>query len=64
VPAERRTDQDIRGEIATEREQLVEALADLRQSIDDKRRPAAVVGGALAAAVTAGVLVKIAQRFR
>jgi hypothetical protein len=64
VPAERRTDQDIRGEIATEREQLVEAVADLRRSIDDKRKPAAVVGGVLAAAVTAGVLVKIAQRFR
>ena len=50
MPADRRTDAEIRREIAAEREGLAEALADLRASAGDRRRLAALAGGVLAAA--------------
>ena len=51
MPADRRSDADIRREIATEREQLAAALADLRAGTGDRRRLAALAGGVLAAAM-------------
>ena len=59
---DRRVDADIRREIAGEREQLVNALADLRAAIDGKRRVAAVTGGAVATGVATAVVLKIARR--
>lgn len=62
--ADERTDADIRLEISAEREQLVDALADLRQGIAAKRRLAATVGALAVAAFATATSVKIARRFR
>lgn len=64
MPAERRTDQQIRLEIATEREQLASALADLRAGIDEKRKLAAVVGGVVVAGVAAAAAVTAVRRLK
>jgi hypothetical protein len=64
VPSDHRTEEEIRREITTEREQLADALADLREGIDAKRRPAVVVGGVLAAALAAAVAIKIVRRLK
>jgi hypothetical protein len=64
VSADRRTEEAIRREITTERAQLADALADLRESVNAKRRPAAVVGGALAAGLTTAVAVKVLRLIR
>ena len=62
MSGERRTEEEIRREIVGEREQLAEALADLRAGIDAKRRPAAVLGGVLATALAAALAVTVARR--
>jgi hypothetical protein len=49
VADEPRTDANIRSEISAEREQLVDALADLREGIEAKRRHAAALGMLIAA---------------
>lgn len=59
-----RTEAAIRGEIASEREQLAAALADLRHGVDEKRKLAAVVGGALAAGLATAAAVRLVRRFR
>jgi len=64
VIAERRTDEQIRSEIASERAELVEALADLRAGVDGKRRMAAAVAGSLAVATAALTAVKVGRRLR
>ena len=64
MPGDRRPEEEIRREITTEREQLADALADLRKSIDAKRRPAAVAGGALAAALVTVAAVKALRRLK
>ncbi len=64
MASDRRTDEEIRREIASEREQLADSLADLRKAIDDKRALATVVGGALAAGLASTVAVKVLRRFR
>lgn len=64
MPGNRRGEEEIRREIATERDDLADALADLRGGIYAKRRLAAVVGGALAAGLTALGVVKVARRLR
>ena len=63
MSSSRRTDEEIRREIATEREQLGDALADLRAGIDGKRRLAAIVGSALATGIAATAAVKLVRRF-
>jgi hypothetical protein len=62
VASERRTEEEIRREIAGEREQLVDALADLRAGVAAKRRAAAVVGGALLTGLAALAVRRIARR--
>lgn len=62
MPAEKRTEEDIRREIAGEREQLVSAIADLRQGVAAKRKAAGVVGGAVATGLVALVATRIARR--
>lgn len=61
MPTERRSDEEIRREIASERAALADALGDLRASVDAKRRPAALAVGALIAAVVA---LRVARRLR
>ncbi|MDH5333947.1 MAG: hypothetical protein OEW65_08715 [Thermoleophilia bacterium] len=62
MTGERRSDAEIRNEIAAEREQLSGAVSDLRQAIDGKRRPAALIGGAVAAGLAATAALKIVRR--
>ncbi len=62
MPSDGRTDVEIRREIAAEREQLADALTDLRASVAAKRRPAAVVVGVLVAGIAAVVALRVARR--
>jgi len=64
VAGERRTEEEIRREIASEREELASALADLRQGVDAKRRLAVVVGGTLTAALATVAALQLGRRFR
>jgi hypothetical protein len=64
VAAEQRTDEQIRSEIAAERDGLVEALGDLRSGVAGKRRAATAVVGGLAAAAAALAALKIGRRLR
>ncbi|HEU0246179.1 MAG TPA: hypothetical protein VFR38_03765 [Gaiellaceae bacterium] len=61
---EPRTDEHIRTEISAERERLVDALADLRESIEKKRKLAAVTGALIAGGIAAGTSVKAIRRLR
>ena len=60
----RRTDAHIRGEIASEREQLASALGDLRTAVEGKRKMMMAGAGALATAVAARTALKVARRLR
>ncbi len=53
MPAERRTEAQLRGEITTEREQLVSAIADLREGINAQRKTAEIVGAVVATGLAA-----------
>ena len=53
MQGDRRTEEEIRSEIATERQQLADALADLRKGVAAKRRPAVLALTGLAALLTA-----------
>lgn len=64
MPGDRRAEEEIRREIATERDELADALADLREGIYEKRRLAAVVGGALVAGLAATAAVKVVRRLK
>jgi hypothetical protein len=64
VPSDRRTEGEIRGEIAAEREQLVAALSDLRDGVKAKRRTAGAVGGLAVTALAAAVAARIVRRIR
>lgn len=61
MPADR-TEEQIRRDLAAERERLTGALADLRAGIDAKRRPVALAGAALAAGVAAAAAVRVVRR--
>ena len=54
-----RTEEEIRSEIATEREQLATALADLREGISAKRKLAVLVLAALGALLALAVAAKV-----
>ncbi len=64
MPAERRTVEQIRLDMASERAQLERALADLRAGLEARRKPATRAGGLLAAGLAALVTVKTARRIR
>jgi hypothetical protein len=64
VAADPRTDQQIRSEISAEREQLVEALADLREGVRAKRNLAAAVAALTSVAVATAASIKLVRRFR
>lgn len=59
-----RTDTEIRREITSEREQLADALGDLREGVAAKRGLATVVGGVAAAGLAAATVLKVVRRFR
>ncbi len=61
---EQRTDEIIRSEISAEREQLVDALSDLRKGIAAKRRLAGVAGTLIAAGLATAASIKVLRRFR
>ncbi len=54
-----RTEEEIRSEIATEREQLATALADLREGVSAKRNLAVLVLAGLGALLALVVAVKV-----
>lgn len=62
--SERRTDADIRADIAAERERLVQALDDLRADVAAKRKPAAAVGALVVAGVGFTALRRLVRRLR
>jgi hypothetical protein len=62
VPAESRTVEEIRAEMAAQRDELRSALADLRTGMDAKRRPASAVTGLLVIGLVALVLRRIVRR--
>lgn len=62
MPAEQRSEEQIRSELAAEREQLTAALGDLRAGIDAKRRPAARAAKVAATALAAIVALKVGRR--
>jgi hypothetical protein len=64
VPTDRRTAEEIRREIAGEREQLAAALDDLRRSLRERRRTAGAVGTAGTAGLAVAAVVAVARRFR
>jgi hypothetical protein len=53
MPADERTNAQIREEITNERRELTNALADLREDVRAARRIPIMVGGALAAVAAA-----------
>lgn len=64
VAREPRTDEDIRSEITAERQRLIDALADLREGIEKKRRLAVFAGTLIAAGLATGTSVKTIRRLR
>jgi hypothetical protein len=64
MAGDRRTEAEIRQDIASERDGLASALADLRQGVDEKRKVAAVVGGTLTAALATVAALRLGRRFR
>jgi hypothetical protein len=64
VPAERRTEAQLRGKITTEREQLVSAIADLREGLDAQRKTAEIVGAVVATGLAAITAVKVIHKLR
>ena len=64
MAGDRRSDEEIRREIAAEREHLAAALADLRASTGDRRRLAALAAGPLAAGLGLAALRRAVRRRR
>ena len=64
MAGDRRSETEIRREIAAEREQLTVAIAELRSAVGDRRRVAAAAGSALATGLAAAALVRFLVRRR
>ena len=62
MATDRRSAEEIRRELSSEREQLTGALADLRADVRSARRIPMVVGGALLAGLAAFKVFKLARR--
>lgn len=60
----RRSEEEIRTELAAERQRLVESVADLRASVEAKKRPAARAAGAIAAGAAALLALKIGRALK
>ena len=64
MSTERRTEEQIRREIAQEQEELAEAVATLRGDLEARRGPARRILVALAATAALVILVRILRRRR
>lgn len=64
MPSDRRSEEEIRREIADERDELARALADMREGIESKRRIVSLVAAAIAVGLTAVAAVRLAQRVK
>ena len=62
--ADPRTDEQIRSDIAAEREQLVLALGDLRDNVRAKRRLAVAAGALVTTGLAIAASLRIARRFQ
>lgn len=62
--AAERTDEQIRAEISHERDELAQALTDLRAGVRAKRKVATAVGALAGAALAAAASLKVARRVR
>ncbi len=60
----RRSEEEIRSELATERQRLAESVADLRASVEAKKRPAARAAGAIAAGAAALLALKVGRALK
>jgi hypothetical protein len=60
----RRSEEEIRSELAAERQRLVESFADLRASVEAKKRPAARAAGAIAAGAVALLALKVGRALK
>ena len=61
MAAERRSPEQVKQELAAERDQLVGALADLKKGVHDARRIPIIAGGALAAGLATFAAVKFVR---
>lgn len=61
---ERRSDEEIRREIATARTQLADALGDLSRAAGRRRERATVTGRAVAAGLTLAAVARAVRRLR
>jgi hypothetical protein len=65
VATDRRSDEAIRAEMASERDELTRALADLRQAVGGtKRSLTRAAGGTLAAGLVATAAATVVRRLR
>jgi hypothetical protein len=61
MATDRRNAEEIRRQLAAEREQLADALAGLREDVNSARRIPIIAGGALLAGLAAFAAVKFAR---
>ena len=60
----RRSEEEIRLELAAERQRLVESVADLRASVEAKKRPVARAAGAVAAGAAVLLALKLGRAIK
>lgn len=63
MPAESRSIEEIRGEMASQRAQLQQALDDLRRGLNAIRKPVALVVALVVMALVAVVVARVVRRF-
>lgn len=63
MPAESRSIEEIRGEMASQRAQLQQALDDLRRGLDAMRKPVALVVALVVTVLVAVVVARVVRRF-
>ena len=59
--AEKRSVEELRSELSSERDQLAGALTDLREDLHSARRIPIIAGGALLAGLAAVAAIKVAR---
>lgn len=62
MPAESRSVEEIRGEMASQRGQLQEALDDLRRGLDAKRKPVVLAVALVVTVLVAVVAARVIRR--
>ena len=64
MSSEGRSEEEIRRDLAAERQRLADSVADLRASVEAKKRPAARAAGAVAAGLAAVAALKVVRAIR